>query len=240
MIKHILIIEDDKEIQYFLKLILLEINQNFQIYISPSAEQALKIANTYDISLFIIDIQLIDYKGTDLAYKLRNIQKYKYTPMIFATAIATEELRAYRELKCYDYLVKPFTKEEVKTAVFSVLDYFKNIQVDFQTIRLEQKGFIFEYRLQDILYIESFGKKMIIHMKNLDGELIQENIRGYSLKSILNLLKEGPFQQCHKSYIINTDSIELISKAENTISLRGTSIDLPIGNKFRDTIIGAR
>src|SRR5690606_14030824 len=139
-----------------------------------------------------IDIQLTDYKGTDLANKLRNLQKYRYTPMIFATAIATEELRAYREIKCYDYLVKPFTKEEVKTAIFGVLDYLENVHGDSRTIRLEQKGFIFEYRLQDILYIESFGKKMVFHMKNSEGSLVQEHIAGYSLKSVFELLKDGP------------------------------------------------
>ncbi|ALS74076.1 hypothetical protein AUC31_01875 [Planococcus rifietoensis] len=236
---HILIIEDDEQIQQFLRFILLEMNRNFHIHISPSAEQALDIANRYNISLFIIDIQLTDYKGTDLANKLRNLQKYRYTPMIFATAIATEELRAYREIKCYDYLVKPFTKEEVKTAIFGVLDYLENVHGDSRTIRLEQKGFIFEYRLQDILYIESFGKKMVFHMKNSEGGLVQEHIAGYSLKSIFELLKDGPFQQCHKSYIINTDSIERISKVENKLYLRGFSIDLPIGNKFRDTVMGA-
>lgn len=237
---HVLIIEDEEQIQKFLKSILLEINQNFHIHLSPSAEQALDIANRYDISLFIIDIQLTDYKGTDLANKLRNSQKYRYTPMIFATAIATEELRAYREIKCYDYLVKPFTKDEVKKAIFSLLDYLENVRGDSRTIRLEQKGFIFEYRLLDILYIESFGKKMVFHMKDSEGALVQEHITGYSLKSILELLKEGPFQQCHKSYIINTDSIERISKAENKLCLRGNSIDIPIGNKYRDTIVGAR
>ncbi|MFD1929072.1 LytR/AlgR family response regulator transcription factor [Sporosarcina siberiensis] len=236
--KHILIIEDDEQIQNFLHSILVDMNQNFYIHISPSAGQALKISNTYDISLFIIDIQLTDYKGTDLANELRDLQKYKYTPMIFATAIATEELRAYREIKCYDYLVKPFTKEEVKTSVLNVLDYLHTIKIDVPTVRIEQKGFIFEYQLQDIVYIESFGKKMVIHMKNPDGDLIQEDIAGYSLKSILDLLKNGPFQQCHKSYIINTDFIERIVKAKSTLSLRGTSISLPIGNKYRDVIMG--
>lgn len=236
--KHILIIEDDEQIQNFLHSILVDMNQNFYIHISPSAGQALKISNTYDISLFIIDIQLTDYKGTDLANELRDLQKYKYTPMIFATAIATEELRAYREIKCYDYLVKPFTKEEVKTSVLNVLDYLHTIKIDVPIVRIEQKGFIFEYQLQDIVYIESFGKKMVIHMKNPDGDLIQEDIAGYSLKSILDLLKNGPFQQCHKSYIINTDFIERIVKAKSTLSLRGTSISLPIGNKYRDVIMG--
>lgn len=240
--EHILIIEDDEAIQQFLKETLLEINNDIHIYLSASAATALKIAKEHTISLFIIDIQLIDYKGTDLAKELRELKRYKYTPMIFATGVANEELRAYRELKCYNYLVKPFTKKEVKQAVDEVFDYLQHVQMDHQdnaTVRIEQKGFIFEYRLQDIMYIESFGKRMVLHMKNSSGEQMQENIAGYSLKGILELLKEGAFQQCHKSYIVNTSFIESINKTENTIKLSGTYGALPIGQKYRECIINA-
>lgn len=236
--KHVLIIEDDEKIQQFLHSILTEVDNSFYLHVSPSAAQALEIANTHEISLFFIDIQLTDYKGTDLANELRALHQYKYTPMIFATAIVTEELRAYREIKCYDYLIKPFTRKEVKQAVYGVLDYMKHVQINHQTVRFEQKGFIFEYRMQDIVYIESYGKKMIVHLKTTDG-IFQENLSGYSLKAIHELLKEGPFQQIHKSYIINKDYVESISKAENTIKLQGHSAILPIGQKYRDVLMKA-
>lgn len=237
--EHILVIEDDEKIQEFLTSALLEVNADFRIHISASAAKALQLAKEYSISLFIIDIQLLDYKGTDLAKELRELKEYKYTPMIFATAIATEELRAYRELKSFGYLIKPFTKAEVKQVVNEVLDYLHNIQLSPQTVRIEQKGMIFEYRLKDISYIESFGKKMVMHMKTLQGNQVTETIVGYTLKGILVLLKEGPFQQCHKSFIVNTNSIELINKAENTVKLSGVNQVLPIGTKFRNTILSA-
>ena len=239
IVEHVLIIEDDEKIQEFLTSALLELNSDFQIHISASAAKALKLAKEYSISLFIIDIQLLDYKGTDLAKELRQLQKYKYTPMIFATAIATEELRAYRELKCYGYLIKPFTKEEVKQVVDEVLDYLRNVQLSPQTVRIEQKGMIFEYRLNDILYVESFGKKMVIHMRTLQGKQVKETIAGFSLKNMLELLKEGAFQQCHKSFIINTSSIESISKVENTVKLNGIDQVLPVGTKYRNIFLSA-
>ncbi|WP_143039518.1 response regulator transcription factor [Planococcus faecalis] len=44
--KHILIIEDDEKIQQFLHSILTEIDNSFYLHVSPSAAQALEIANT--------------------------------------------------------------------------------------------------------------------------------------------------------------------------------------------------
>ncbi|RKD69579.1 LytTR family two component transcriptional regulator [Sinobaca qinghaiensis] len=234
---HILIIEDDENIQEYLKKALLEIDADLRILFSVSAARALQLAREYTISLFIIDIQLQDYKGTDLAKELRRLAEYKHTPMIFATAIATEELHAYRELKCYSYLIKPFTIEEVKQAFNEVFDYIRSMQPRIRTIRIEQKGMIFEYRLNDIVFVESFRKKMAIHMKTFEGGLVTETIAGYTLKNIAELLKNGSFQQCHKSFIINAEFIERINKVENTVKLSGVNQTIPIGTKYREPLL---
>lgn len=232
----ILIVEDDEKIQHFLENAIYELDANLQIFHSVSAADALTMAQREQYDAFIVDIQLVDYKGTDLVKQLRSIQTYKYTPIIFETAIVTEELRAYRELKCYHYLIKPYTKEEVKKVMAEVLGYLQQSLTDDRTVRIEQKGFIFEYRLQEILYIESFGKKMIIHLLT-DRGIRQERITGYSLKGLLDLLKDGPFLQCHKSYILNTTYIEAIDKVENLVKLRHSSTALPIGLKYRKQVL---
>lgn len=233
----ILIIEDEEKIQQFLERALFELDADLQLSFSNSATEALVMAQTQRFDLFIVDIQLLDYKGTDLVKQLRSIQTYKYTPIIFETAIVTEELRAYRELKCYHYLMKPYTKEEVKKVVAEVLDYLQQPIIDDRTVRIEQKGFIFEYRLQDILYIESFGKKMIIHLLTEQEELRSEKVAGYSLKAMLELLDDGSFVQCHKSYILNKTYIEVIQKADNLVKLRHCLDPLPIGLKYRGQVL---
>lgn len=233
---NVLIIEDDEKIQQLLESALLEMNANLQIAITDSAADALEMSRKKQFDVFIVDIQLVDYKGTDLVEQLRATGTYKYTPIIFATAIVTEELRAYRELKSFHYLIKPYTKDEIKNVMAEVLDYLQQTTTDDRTLRVEQRGFIFEYRLQDILYIESFGKKMIIHLLT-DGVVRQENITGYSLKELVDLLKDGPFIQCHKSYLLNTSYIEMIDKVENLVKLRHCPTTLPIGQKYRKQIL---
>ena len=71
---------------------------------------------------------------------------------------------AYREIKCYEFLVKPFTQEQFTNAVSAALDLGKQMRKAVPVLRIEQKQFLFEYGLEQILYIESFGKKAVIHI----------------------------------------------------------------------------
>ena len=77
---------------------------------------------------------------------------------------------------------------------------------------------------------------MVLHLKT-EKEIRQEHIMGYSLKGLLELLKDGPFVQCHKSFIVNTTYIERIDKVENLVELRHCTAALPIGLKYRKQIL---
>lgn len=233
----ILVIEDDEHIQHFLGDAIQKLASDIQLIYTSSAAEALDIALKQQVDVFVVDIQLVDYKGTDLVKQLRHIPAYKYTPIVFETAIITEELRAYRELKCYHYLMKPYTKEEIQQVMIEVLNYLKQATKEDPKIRIEQKGFILEYRLQSIWYVESFGKHMMIHLINDQGKLYQEKIAGYSLKAIMELLQTEAFVQCHKSYIINTTHIEAIHKVDNLVKLRSCETLIPIGLKYRERLL---
>src|SRR5690606_1705289 len=144
---NVLLVEDDVHIQELFKSAIQELEEPLKLYTSESSTKALQIATENVIDIFILDIQLTDYKGTQLAKQLREWEAYAYTPMIFATALAGEELLAYREFKCYHYLIKPFTKEEIKQVLKDVIAYKKHLSEPSKNIQLEQKGFILELNL---------------------------------------------------------------------------------------------
>ena len=234
----LLIVEDDLHIQKLLTSCILEVDDAVQIYVSASSSEALRIAKENKIDVFILDIQLTDYKGTLLAKQVREIEHYRYTPMIFATALANEELNAYREIKCYSYLIKPFTKAEVKQTILEVINYRNNFSEQKKTIRIEQKSHIFEYDLKDIIYVESFGKKMALHLLTAENRVTTETISGYTLKGMLELINDAEFIQCHKSYIINKSFITQIAKTDGTIILKHIQLQVPIGDKFKAHLLG--
>ncbi|BBF42404.1 two-component response regulator [Lachnospiraceae bacterium KM106-2] len=235
----ILLAEDDTTIR---QRLIQSVNNNIinsEITSYKSANETLCYAKQNKIDLFILDIQLTDYKGTHLAKQIRAIPEYKFTPIIFITALAGEELMAYRELKCYSFITKPFTEQEIYEALKEVQEYIENVSSKKKTIRIEQKCYIFEYDVNQISYIESYGKQILIHVKR-NHTIEVDQIAGYSLKGMMELLRDCQFVQCHKSYLVNCNEISRIDKSNNIIYIRENEEPIPIGNKFRELILGER
>ena len=156
----VLLVEDNTSAVKKIVRYIDNISADLEVHSVSEAGEALQYAKANDVSLFILDIQLEDYKGNSLAKQLRELPEYKYTPIIFETALAGEELSAYRDVKCYSFLVKPFGEEEFVTAFRDALGLSKQMSQQAKTIQIEQKQFILEYVTQDIAYIEAFGKKL--------------------------------------------------------------------------------
>ncbi|WP_419023075.1 LytR/AlgR family response regulator transcription factor [Emergencia sp.] len=236
---NVLLVEDNpsavKKIVQYIK----RISVDSAVVSFAEAGAALQYAKSNDVSLFILDIQLEDYKGTSLAKQVRQLPEYKYTPIIFETALAGEELSAYRDVKCYSFLVKPFDEEEFTAAFRDAMGLSSKMNQQVRTIRIEQKQFILEYTVQDIAYVEAFGKKLDVHTRSRISGIKEDVISGYTLAGMLALLDETDFVQCHKSYIVNKRHIEKIDKPGRQIFLKGFAEPIPVGNKYQPALWGS-
>lgn len=235
---HILLGEDEEASVTLIRLHIAELAPDHILAVFPRASEALHYAGKNRIDLFILDIQLLDYRGTKLAKQLRTIPEYHFTPILFTTALAGEELAAYREIKCYAFLVKPFSKAEFQDAFREALTMGKQMQGVPNTLRIEQKQFIFEYAIRDILYIESFGKKIVIHTRQGQDMEITDSISGYSLAKLITLVGPDKLTQCHKSFLINPDWIWKIDKGGRLIYLKHCGASIPIGEKYQQNLLG--
>ena len=236
MLKQILLVEDEEPASKLIKQYVDKFCANCQCASFPSATQALAWARRNRADLFILDIQLPDYRGTELARQIRAMQEYRFTPILFTTELAGEELSAYREIKCYDFLVKPFTEEQFRTAVTSALELGRRMEKRPVVLRVEQRQFVFEYDLKNILYIESFGKRAVIHSL-ATGRVLADQVSGYSLTRFLELAGSGRLIQCHKSYLINPARLEKVDKQQRLLRLRDCPDPIPIGEKYQVNIM---
>ena len=107
-----------------------------------------------------------------------------------------------------------------------------------KTIQIEQKQFLIEYAVEDIPYIEAFGKKLVIHTSSRLSGIKEDTISGYTLSGLLALLDDPAFVQCHKSYVVNKSHIEKIDKSGRKIFLKGFTDTIPIGNKYQAELWG--
>ena len=231
----ILLVEDDTAASELIRQYTEALCGKHQLTAVSTATAALNWSDKHSVDLFILDIQLPDYRGTELGKQIRTMPRYRFTPILFTTELAGEELGAYREIKCYDFLVKPFTQEQFTNAISAALDMGRQMRKTIPVLRIEQKQFLFEYGLEQILYIESFGKKAVIHSIS-QGKELNDQISGYSLARLLEMAGPGNLIQCHKSFLINPIYITKIDKGSKTLWLKNCKDAIPIGEKYQHNL----
>lgn len=231
-----MLVEDNPAASGRISKFIQTIDPGYEVIVFKMAGEAYSYACRERVSLFIIDIQLADYKGTNLARQLRALEAYKYTPILFETALAGEELTAYRDVQCYGFLIKPFTETEFRDAFSSAIGLSRRLHPAGKKICLEQKQFILEYEVSSIVYLEALSKKIIIHTDSPQLGQKQDTISGYSLARLLEIIDDPSFIQCHKSYLVNRNYIEKINKTERQIALINHSEAIPVGAKYQSAL----
>lgn len=228
----ILIVEDDPIISRGLAKIANSIDHELELIITGHAEEALSYAKQGDVNAFFLDIQLKDYSGLLLGKKIRKIDAYQLTPIVFITAIPTKELLAFKEVHCYDYIVKPFSEEEVKKVFKTIIYHGISEKANKGSVlKLKQKEYTYIIQQEGIIYIESMNRKLSI--RTINDEF---TVSTYTLNQILDELTTG-FVQCHRGYIINSSYIEKIDKADNLIYLKERDIPIPLGRKYKEELL---
>ncbi|MBE5991245.1 MAG: response regulator transcription factor [Paenibacillaceae bacterium] len=121
MSNKILVVEDEKSIVEFIELYLE--NENFEVYKCFTAEAALKIIDTVEFDLVLLDIMLPGKDGFFLCKKIREVYRY---PIIMLTS-KTDEVSKINGLTlgADDYITKPFLPLEMIARVKAQLRRYK-------------------------------------------------------------------------------------------------------------------
>jgi len=111
----ILIVDDDKSPLF----ILIDILQNdYQLLIAKTGEEAVKIAEKNIPDLILLDIILPDINGYQVVEKLQNINETKNIPVIFSSGLDEDSSEDKKQFSSVvDFITKPFNFEEVKRKV---------------------------------------------------------------------------------------------------------------------------
>lgn len=123
----ILIVEDNSIITDFLINVISELYPKWSVYNADSYKKAIDIAMNQDIDLFILDYELnkdnLTENGFNLGIELKNIPKYKNTPMVFETSYPNHIFSIINELHCIYYLIKPYEKADIQHMLNKILNY---------------------------------------------------------------------------------------------------------------------
>ncbi|SNS83118.1 two component transcriptional regulator, LytTR family [Anaerovirgula multivorans] len=206
---NILVVEDNQVERKNLVRLLKNVNNDVRIYEADTGEEAIKILKEEVIGLFFLDIELPDTTGLKIAEKIRAIPQYELTYMVFITTHVYYQLEAFKQYHCYDFIEKPYKKEDVVEISDRLIRGITKDTNKEKVVGFEIKNCILKIALKDILFIESQGRNCIVYTKNS-----QYTIPNMSMKKALEKIEAPHFMQTHKSYIINLENVHLIEKNE--------------------------
>lgn len=235
----ILLVEDDAVQRTNLKIMLQKLEFTLKIYEASSEREALNVLDKYNIDLFFIDIQLFKSSGLDLAFKIRQNHNYEFSWIIFLTTHMQYITEAFKEIHCYDYILKPYDKDKVLDMTRRIIlhmnkDNIGILERRYVNFNLKDELYIKVY-IDEIIFVEVMGRLCIIHTKDREYQ-----IKKMSLKKILKLINDSKIIQSHKSFVVNTRYINKIVKVDNKIHyiyFENHEKSVPLGYKFKDSII---
>lgn len=236
MIK-ILILEDSKESLKALTAMIEKISKDIMAVPVKSlneARQALEVA-AEPFQAFLLDINLDvnndeDESGIVFAKEIRLKQQYTFTPIVMITSIAKLELQAYRELHCYQYILKPYEEAEVQTLIKKIL--FQMGETSEPYILVKKDGINYKLFCKDIVYIKAVPRGVSIVMAKSEM-----NVPYTSIKQLMEKLPAEKFLQCHRMYVVNQDYIDYVDMVNGLIKL-SVSGEVEIGVTYKNAVRG--
>lgn len=118
----ILVVDDEPHILQILRFTLEK--AGYQVFTAEDGEKALKLIDETPPDLVILDIMMPKMTGNEVCRKMREAYKTSHIPVILLTAKGelSEKIKGL-EGGANDYLVKPYSNEELLLRVRNVLDW---------------------------------------------------------------------------------------------------------------------
>lgn len=216
----IAICDDDKSQTNSLKNTINKWNCQTIITEYNSAEQFLFDYADKPCDLLLLDIEMGNMNGMELARSLR--AKCDMLPIIFITGYS-EFMQDGYDVEALHYLLKPVDKNKL----FAVLDRYVDRHKADRRVILSVGEVSVCVNSDKIVYLEAFGKKTQVTLR--DGK---EVICTCGLSTTAEKLGNG-FVPCHRSYIVNIGYISSISKTEVTMD---SGKKIPVSRRLYDSV----
>lgn len=118
--EHILVVDDQTTHRNVVAFNL--VKAGYRVAAAASATKALMLAEHEHFDLVITDYFMPDYTGTDLAKRLREMEKYAATPIILLTGRADElNVQHVQDDSCVLVISKPFSMSQLMRTVSKCL-----------------------------------------------------------------------------------------------------------------------
>ncbi|WEV14969.1 LytTR family DNA-binding domain-containing protein [Clostridium perfringens D] len=189
-----------EELKNNLSKVLDEIGVEYKLLTFETGEDLLR-EYPENLDMLFLDIQMGELTGMETARKVRKYDDK--VEIIFITALWDYIQKGY-EVRAFRYLIKPVKFKELQEQVTASVENILHKRYTYITIK--DKNNVLKIRTEDILFLETFERKVIIHTNS------QDYIVKMSMNKLEKELNNKGFFRCHTSYIVNLIKIEEIKK----------------------------
>ncbi len=130
----LLLVDDRPENLLALEAILEPLGQT--LVSAHSGDEALKCVLQHDFAAILLDVQMPEMNGFDVAQIIKSREKSRYIPIIFLSAISKEDAYVFKgySMGAVDYVFKPFNPDVLRSKVAVFVDlYMKQEQLRQQS-----------------------------------------------------------------------------------------------------------
>lgn len=200
-------------------------------------------SNTYD--LLLLDIQMPEMSGLELADHLKQ-HRERSPSIIFVTAFHEHAIAAF-EKHAVDYILKPFAPERVHQAILrarqrsqderasrllAALENIRSVAAPPKRVALKVKGRILFVQPSEMITAEARGNYVLLHQK-VGSLLLRE-----SISSVAEMLAPHGFVRIHRSVLVNSlfvESIEPSPSGEYLVSMK-TGKEYSVSRGYKDNL----
>jgi len=230
---HFVICDDEKavcaELEQTVTQILtnLNIKHEIDVFFCPEElEKQIKNGATYDLMFLDIEYFTSKLNGIDLGKLIRDVYENDQVAIVFISRETKYALELF-EVQPLNFLIKPLQREKI---IKVINKYLTLAGLRTKEFSYKKGRNIFKVPLGDILYIESIGRKLYLHL--VDGK--EEEFYGSLKDTYESQLQKYDFLFIHASYVVNYDHISALTFSHVRLSQGETS--LPISKHRQEEV----
>lgn len=233
----IMILEDQETSRKALKEMIVSTGNHEEIIVDSAAsfDEAREFVESDNVyAAFFLDINLNendpeDKSGMEVAKLIRSYTKYEFTPVVMVTSIAGLEMESYRHLHCYQYIVKPYIKNDVENVVKKLLA-MQNKNEE-KSIVVKRDGINYRIKCSAIVYVQAVTRGVCLYLKR---ETMK--VPYLTIVKLMEQLDSDEFVQCHRMFVVNRKYIENIDFVNRMIKMSYYDESIEIGRTYKNKV----
>jgi len=186
------------------------------------------LKNEEEIHLIFLDIEMPEMNGIEFLNSLKNPPQ-----IIIVSGKGKYAIDAF-EYNVTDYLLKPVNYPRFYKAIDKATARFEQNKVHLvgkDEIFIKKNSTLVRLKYDDILWVEALENYVIFNTFK------EKYTIHFTMKAIEQKLPSNKFTRVHRSYIVNTSSIDVIEDNAIIIKTDDGSKNIPIGKSYKDKLM---